>query len=179
MNTYMHISMILILLLLLQMIIVIMIVIMIVTITMILTHTHIRKSIPGVAPEGQRGRQEADRLGRGAPAPFSGSHSQNVADFYFNAETQDSLQNIADPYFNVDKRACNISRSFIPTLNHNKQTSALDVLPQIPCRVRGNHLSNTTCLTQAFFRRGERCGKLRWSLTRRKTHETNEVVFVK
>ena len=45
--------------------------------------------------------------------------------------------------------------------------------------VRGNNLSNTTCLTQAFFKRGEECSKLRWSLTRRNTHKTNEAVVDK
>ena len=44
---------------------------------------------------------------------------------------------------------------------------------------RGNHLSNTTCLTRVFFKSGESCGKLWWSLTRRKTHNTNEAVSYK
>ena len=39
--------------------------------------------------------------------------------------------------------------------------------------LRGNHLSNTTCLTRAFFKSGEECSTLWCSLTRRKTHKTS------
>ena len=44
---------------------------------------------------------------------------------------------------------------------------------------RGSHLSNTTCLTHVFFKCGDWCSKLRWSLTRRNTHKTNEAVLDK
>ena len=48
--------------------------------------------------------------------------------------------------------------------------------PPVEVKVfRGNHLSNTTCLTQAFFKSGEECSTLWCSLTRRKTHKTSEV----
>ena len=44
---------------------------------------------------------------------------------------------------------------------------------------RGNHLSNTTCLTRVLFKRGGEYSKSRWSLTRRNTHQTNEAVWDK
>ena len=43
----------------------------------------------------------------------------------------------------------------------------------------GNHLSDTTCLTQALFKRGEECSKVWCSLTRRNTHKTNEAALDK
>ena len=49
----------------------------------------------------------------------------------------------------------------------------------ILCGPRGNHLSNTTCLTLVFIERGEECSKLWCSLTRRKTPKTNEAVLDK
>ena len=54
------------------------------------------------------------------------------------------------------------------------------VFPQLLfSRVRGNHLSNTTCRTQVFFKSGEECGKAWWSLTRRTTHKTSEAALDK
>ena len=45
--------------------------------------------------------------------------------------------------------------------------------------LRGNHLSNTTCLTQVFFKRGK-SGSESWrSLTRQSTKWTNEAVLDK
>ena len=42
--------------------------------------------------------------------------------------------------------------------SRTKKEPSLDALPQIPC-IRGSHLSNTTCLTQVFFRSGESCSR--------------------
>ena len=42
--------------------------------------------------------------------------------------------------------------------------------------LRGNHLSNTTCLTQALFKRGEECGESWCSLTPQAS-KTNEAVL--
>ena len=44
---------------------------------------------------------------------------------------------------------------------------------------RGNHLSNTTCLPQVFFKSGELLRKLWCPLTRRRTHKTSEAVLDK
>ena len=44
---------------------------------------------------------------------------------------------------------------------------------------RGNHLSNATDLTQAFFKAGESYGKIRRSLTRQNTRKTNEAALDK
>ena len=44
---------------------------------------------------------------------------------------------------------------------------------------RGNHLSNTTCLTQVFFKRCERFGELWRSSTRGKTHKANQAAIDK
>ena len=43
---------------------------------------------------------------------------------------------------------------------------------------RGNHLSNTTCLTQVFLKSGEERGILWWPLTLRKAHKANVVNVV-
>ena len=45
--------------------------------------------------------------------------------------------------------------------------------------VRGQHLSNTTCLTRVFFKSGESCGNSWGSLTRRSTRKTSEDVLDK
>ena len=45
--------------------------------------------------------------------------------------------------------------------------------------LRGNHLSNTTGLTQVFFKSGEQRSKWWWSLRRRKTRKTNEAALDK
>ena len=45
--------------------------------------------------------------------------------------------------------------------------------------IRGNHSSNTTCLTLVVFKRGEHFGKLWWSLTLQRAHKTNEAVLDK
>ena len=42
------------------------------------------------------------------------------------------------------------------------------------CIPRGNHLSNTTCLMQVFFKSGQECIKLWCSLTRRKTRQMRQ-----
>ena len=39
---------------------------------------------------------------------------------------------------------------------------------------RGNHLFNTTCLIQVFFKSGQYCGRSWWSLTRRSKNTTND-----
>ena len=44
-------------------------------------------------------------------------------------------------------------------------------------RIRGNHLSNTTCLTHVFFKSGEYNSKVWWSFTRRNAHQTNEAAL--
>ena len=49
----------------------------------------------------------------------------------------------------------------------------------MPSTLRGNHLSNTTCPTQVFFKSGESCSKLWWSSTWRTTHKTNEAALDK
>ena len=46
-----------------------------------------------------------------------------------------------------------------------------------PLNVRGNHLSNITCLTKVFFKCGEQCSKFLRSLRRRSTRKTNEAVL--
>ena len=45
--------------------------------------------------------------------------------------------------------------------------------------LRGNHLSNTTCLPLVYFKSGEQGSKLWWPLTRKTTHKTNEAVLDK
>ena len=46
--------------------------------------------------------------------------------------------------------------------------------------IRGNYLSNTTCVTQMFFKGGDYLfGKLWWSLTRQNAHQTHEAVLDK
>ena len=42
---------------------------------------------------------------------------------------------------------------------------------------QGNHLANATCLTHDLFKHVEIGGKVRWPLTRRKTHETHKAVI--
>ena len=51
--------------------------------------------------------------------------------------------------------------------------------PESQDYLSGNRLSNTTCLTQVFFKHGEHYGKLCWSLTRRSTHKIIEAVLDK
>ena len=58
---------------------------------------------------------------------------------------------------------------------HNFRNGALDKT----AKLGGKHLSDATCLTQAFFRNGEECCKAWRSLTRQSTHKTNEAVLDK
>ena len=48
-----------------------------------------------------------------------------------------------------------------------------------PGGLRGNHLSNTTCLTQVFFKCCEWFGKLGCSLTLQTAHKTNRAILDK
>ena len=52
-----------------------------------------------------------------------------------------------------------------------------DHVPGLLQGKRGNHLSNTTCVTQVFFKCGRSWNKLRWSSKRRNKHETNEAAL--
>ena len=59
--------------------------------------------------------------------------------------------------------AKSLSRASPPLgLRHSVLMGAPQAILTCPGPIRGNHLSNTTCLTHAFFKSGEQCAKLNY-----------------